>query len=226
MGSWFEHGDSLCISISVQYCYSCRWSCYTGHLLPSSHERRYLALKLAESLLPSLTPLEVGVVFSPGLLRCVINNVHKEGNLLSAAAKHFVRYWHVLPLHMHVCLHVSYLLYNVCVTITLWAPLRTDIHSPCSYCSWFCCCSAAFFHRWFSVVVIRSWSSGGGHPAVVGKVHVCLFNVWESDTNTACTLVQAVQHVHVRTCMLDVSQEYKRQAMKMLTLLPSVKALK
>lgn len=62
----------------------------TGNLLPSSHERRYLALKLVETLLPSLTVSEVEVVFSPGLIRCVINNMHKKDNLLSTAANHFV----------------------------------------------------------------------------------------------------------------------------------------
>ena len=35
---------------------------------------------------------EVGVILSPGLLKCVINNTQKEDNMLNAAAKHFVSY--------------------------------------------------------------------------------------------------------------------------------------
>ena len=59
-------------------------------LFTSSHERKYAGFVLLEAVLPSLTVREVPLVFSPNLLRCLINNASSEDNYLHAAATHLV----------------------------------------------------------------------------------------------------------------------------------------
>ncbi len=56
----------------------------------SSHERKYVGFQLCEFLLPSLKATEVGVVFSPNLLVCLMNNSRSTGNYLHSAARHLV----------------------------------------------------------------------------------------------------------------------------------------
>lgn len=62
-------------------------------LMQSSHERKYVGFQVCGSLLPSLTAQEVGVVFSPNLLGCLVNNCHSSENYLHSAAKHLVSYY-------------------------------------------------------------------------------------------------------------------------------------
>lgn len=59
-------------------------------LVVSSHERRYISFKLLESLLPTLVANEVGVVFSPNLMGCLMNNARSSGNYLYPKARHLV----------------------------------------------------------------------------------------------------------------------------------------
>lgn len=59
-------------------------------LFTSSHERKYVGFKLLEALLPSLSVGEVPLVFSPNLLRCLVNNASSQENYLHPAAKHLV----------------------------------------------------------------------------------------------------------------------------------------
>lgn len=67
----------------------------------SSHERKYVGFQLCGSLLPSLSAQEVGVVLSPNLLGCLMNNSQSAENYLFPAARHLVS--HVsMPA---VCLH-------------------------------------------------------------------------------------------------------------------------
>ena len=49
-----------------------------------------MGFKLLEVVLPNLTVGEVPLVFSPNLLRCLINNASSEDNYLHPAAKHLV----------------------------------------------------------------------------------------------------------------------------------------
>ena len=59
-------------------------------LFTSSHERKYVGFQLLETLLPSLSVGEVPLVFSPNLLRCLVNNASSQENYLHPAAKHLV----------------------------------------------------------------------------------------------------------------------------------------
>lgn len=56
----------------------------------SSHERKYASFLLVEFVLPALSVDEVGVVFSPNLLRCLLNNSHSTTTYLYPTARHLV----------------------------------------------------------------------------------------------------------------------------------------
>ena len=60
----------------------------------SSHERKYVSFQLLQSLLPTLSADEAGVVFSPNLMGCLMNNSRSSGNYLHLKARHLVS-WHV-----------------------------------------------------------------------------------------------------------------------------------
>ena len=62
-------------------------------LFTSSHERKYVGFQLLETILPSLSVREVPLVFSPNLLRCLMNNASSPENYLHPAAKHLVSWW-------------------------------------------------------------------------------------------------------------------------------------
>ena len=59
-------------------------------LFTSSHERKYVGFQLLEMILPSLSVGEVPLVFSPNLLRCLVNNASSQENYLHPAARHLV----------------------------------------------------------------------------------------------------------------------------------------
>lgn len=59
-------------------------------LVMSSHERKYVSFQLLEAVLPSLSPQEVGVVFSPNLLGCLMNSSRATSNYLYQATRHLV----------------------------------------------------------------------------------------------------------------------------------------
>lgn len=63
---------------------------YSDGLFTSSRDRKYVGFQLVEKLLPSLLADEVGVVFSPNLLHCLMNNSHSAGNSLYPAVNHLV----------------------------------------------------------------------------------------------------------------------------------------
>ncbi|KAI9026846.1 DNA polymerase phi-domain-containing protein [Hyaloraphidium curvatum] len=60
-------------------------------LFNSSHERKFLALRLFEKLLPRLTPEQIPRVFTPNFLRTLANNMGDASNYLHKAAHHAVR---------------------------------------------------------------------------------------------------------------------------------------
>ncbi len=64
--------------------------CDLEGLVMSSHERRYVSFQLLQSLLPTLSANEVGVVFSPNLMGCLMNNSRSSGNYLYPVARHLV----------------------------------------------------------------------------------------------------------------------------------------
>ena len=64
---------------------------YVDSLLVSGRERKYLCYKLIESIiLPSMELEEVGVVFSPKLIKQVETNAAAKQHLLHDAAIHLV----------------------------------------------------------------------------------------------------------------------------------------
>lgn len=65
-------------------------ACNADGLVMSSHERKYLSFQLLACVLPVLCPAEVGVVLSPNLLVCLVNNSRSSGNYLYSIARHLV----------------------------------------------------------------------------------------------------------------------------------------
>ncbi|RKO89758.1 DNA polymerase phi-domain-containing protein, partial [Blyttiomyces helicus] len=63
------------------------WAALDETLFNSTHERKYLGIQLFQKLLPRVTPEEIPYIFSPELLRCLMNNLSKADNYLHEVAK-------------------------------------------------------------------------------------------------------------------------------------------
>ncbi|TPX59035.1 hypothetical protein SpCBS45565_g07848 [Spizellomyces sp. 'palustris'] len=63
------------------------WSVLDDALFSSSYERKYLGLLLFQKILPRLDATEVPFLFTPQLLRTLINNLAKHDNYLHKVAK-------------------------------------------------------------------------------------------------------------------------------------------
>jgi len=57
-----------------------------GLFVSGSHQRRYLGFRIFATLLPLATAPAIPALFSPGFVRCLLNNLNKPDNYLHAAA--------------------------------------------------------------------------------------------------------------------------------------------
>ncbi|KAJ3108275.1 DNA-directed DNA polymerase [Phlyctochytrium planicorne] len=66
-------------------------SCVEEPLMVSNHERKYLALQVVSQLLPRIESEDFGLVLSPRIIRCLVDNTGKPKNLLCNAANTVVQ---------------------------------------------------------------------------------------------------------------------------------------
>ncbi|KAJ3287161.1 hypothetical protein HK104_008733 [Borealophlyctis nickersoniae] len=63
------------------------WAALDESMFNSTHERRFLALKLFQELLSRVATDEIPFLFTPALLRCLMTNLAKKDNVLHKVAK-------------------------------------------------------------------------------------------------------------------------------------------